>query len=123
MSSADKATIRGCLEMMQGARCAYCEASVDDMGYHIEHFRRKRDFPQLTFEWSNLLMCCGKDDCCGHFKDRGGSPYDVADLIDPTIEEPDLFFWFRESGVVDVRRGCTGCRFSKAENDPIRPFP
>jgi uncharacterized protein (TIGR02646 family) len=99
---------------MQGERCAYCEASIDDMGYHIEHFRRKHHFPHLTFTWSNLLLCCGKDDCCGHFKDRGGSPYNINDLIDPTNEDPDDFLWFHESGVVDVRGGCDALKTQRA---------
>ena len=114
VSSTDKAQIRACLEAMQGRRCAYCEASIDDLGYHIEHFRRKRDFPQLTFAWSNLLMCCGKDDCCGHHKDRAGSPYDIADLIDPTNEEPDEYFWFLETGMIDVRGGCQEAQAHRA---------
>lgn len=114
VSPTDKAQIRACLEVMQGRRCAYCEASIDDLGYHIEHFRRKRDFPQLTFTWSNLLMCCGKDDCCGHHKDRAGSPYDIADLVDPTNEEPDEYFWFLETGMIDVRGGCQATQARRA---------
>jgi len=115
VSAADKAAIRGRLQDMQGPRCAYCEASVDDVGYHIEHFRRKRDYPALTFDWSNLLLCCGKDDCCGHYKDRGGSPYDPDDLIDPTNDDPDHFFWFRESGVIDVNGGCSAEQANRAK--------
>jgi uncharacterized protein (TIGR02646 family) len=104
----DKREIRECLIQMQGERCAYCEALVADRGHQIEHFRRKcvGHFPQLTFQWSNLLLCCDQSGCCGHFKDRRGAPYNVNDLIDPTNEEPDDFFWFHESGGIDVRSGC-----------------
>jgi uncharacterized protein (TIGR02646 family) len=105
VSTADKATIRASLKVMQGTRCAYCEVSIDNKDYHIEHFRRKRDFPHLTFDWSNLLLCCDQRDCCGHHKDRHGSPYDIHDLIDPTNEQPDDYFWFLESGVIEVRGG------------------
>lgn len=114
LSFADRAAIRQCLQVMQGPRCAYCEASVDQMGHHIEHFRRKRDYPSLTFEWSNLLLCCGKEDCCGHYKDRGGSPYDINDLIDPTNDEPDEVFFFRDSGVIDVKGGCNAAQARRA---------
>jgi hypothetical protein len=41
VTHADKAEIRQHLEQMQGRRCAYCEGSVDSLGQHIEHFRRK----------------------------------------------------------------------------------
>ena len=102
VTSEDKQEIRECLEGMQGRRCAYCEASIDDLGCHIEHFRRRRVFPTLTFEW-DLLMSCGKGDCCGHYKDSKGWPYNPDDLVNPTVDEPDDFFCFRESGVIDVR--------------------
>lgn len=103
-----KREIRACLVAMQGERCAYCESPVAERGHQIEHFRRKRNghFPQLTFQWSNLLLCCDQMDCCGHFKDRPGASYDPQDLIDPTSEEPDDFFWFHETGGIDVRGGC-----------------
>lgn len=106
VSTADKAGIRQCLQVMQGPRCAYCEAPVDQHGYHIEHFRRKSMFQNLTFVWDNLLLCCGRDDCCGHHKDRAGWPYNPDDLVNPTLDDPDDFFYFRESGMVDVRSGC-----------------
>ncbi len=101
---------------MQGERCAYCESLVTERGHQIEHFRRKhRDhFPQLTFQWSNLLLCCDQRECCGHFKDRPGSQYDPRDLIDPTNEDPDEFFWFHESGGIDVRGGCDATKAHRA---------
>lgn len=114
VSSADRQEIRDCLREMQGHRCGYCEASVDDFGHHIEHFRRKSIFPQLTFTWDNLLLCCGKDDCCGHYKDNNGWPYDPETLVNPTVDEPDDFFYFRESGVIDVRSGCDDARAHRA---------
>lgn len=108
VTSADKREIRDCLIAMQGERCAYCESPVSERGHQIEHFRRKRKghFPHLTFQWSNLLLCCDQTDCCGHFKDRRGASYDPQDLIDPTNEEPDEFFWFHETGGIDVRGDC-----------------
>jgi uncharacterized protein (TIGR02646 family) len=119
VSPADKAAIRGCLEAMQGRRCAYCEAPVDQHGYHIEHFRRKSMFQNLTFAWENLLLCCSRNDCCGHHKDRAGWPYNPDDLVNPTIDEPDHFFYFRESGVVDVRSGCNQQQAHRA-NETLR---
>ncbi|TVQ34151.1 MAG: TIGR02646 family protein [Phycisphaeraceae bacterium] len=114
VSSAKKREIRERLEEMQGSRCAYCEASIDDVGHHIEHFRPKAHFPELTFAWDNLLLCCGKDDCCGHYKDRRGWPYKPDDLVSPTVDEPDDFFWFHESGVIEVRSDCENRHMHRA---------
>ena len=117
----DKKTIRLRLQSMQGRqivddssddeqlfivglRCAYCESQVR-YGGHIEHFRRKNPahFPQLTFEWTNLFIACGSDEHCGHYKDRGGSPYHPDDLIKPDEHDPDEYLYFHSSGEVRVR--------------------
>ncbi|QYK43751.1 MAG: TIGR02646 family protein [Xanthobacteraceae bacterium] len=105
VSSAEKGEIRTQLEAMQGRRCAYCEGSIDSLGQHIEHFRRKSLHPALTFDWNNLFWSCDQTDSCGHFKDRGAGPYNVVDLIDPCLDDPDAFFVFRADGTISVRNG------------------
>nr|WP_275780867.1 retron system putative HNH endonuclease [Enterobacter hormaechei] len=42
---------------MQGGFCAYCECRLNRK--HVEHFRPRKDFPALTFEWTNLFGSCG----------------------------------------------------------------
>src|SRR4051812_18958917 len=93
----DKSHIRAALEQMQGRRCAYCEGSLDALGRHVEHFRRKHaaHFPHLTFVWTNLYWSCDQADSCGRFKDHGAGAYDPDDLIDPCVEDPDRLFRFR----------------------------
>ena len=51
VTATDKEQVRLQLELLQGRRCAYCEGDIDTLGQHIEHFRRKAQFPQLTFDW------------------------------------------------------------------------
>lgn len=101
----DKEEIRSCLEEMQGRRCAYCEGDLDTLGQHIEHFWRKGQYPVRTFDWTNLFWSCDETDSCGHFKDHGAGAYDVAQLVDPCCDDPDLFFRFRSDGTIDVRPG------------------
>lgn len=105
VSPADKSGIRASLEVMQGRRCAYCEGGIDELGQHIEHFRRKRDYPALTFDWSNLFWSCDQTDSCGHFKDRGTGAYNPDDLVDPCGDDPDEYFLFRSDGTISVREG------------------
>lgn len=107
VSPADKAGVRASLEVMQGRRCAYCEGGIDELGQHIEHFRRKHDYPALTFDWSNLFWSCNQTDSCGHFKDSGAGCYDPAELVNPCIDDPDRFFLFRADGTISVRPGLT----------------
>jgi uncharacterized protein (TIGR02646 family) len=87
-----------------GLRCAYCECQIFNGG-HIEHFRRKNPahFPELTFEWTNLFIACGSTEHCGHYKDRGGAPYDPDQLIKPDEHDADDYLYFHSSGEVRVR--------------------
>jgi uncharacterized protein (TIGR02646 family) len=113
----DRVAIQNSLEQMQGRRCAYCEGSLDELGKHIEHFRRKHIFPQLTFAWENLLWSCQASDSCGHFKDRNGKgwPYEVNNLINPCVDDPDRFFRFRTDGSISIRHGLSQTERTKAE--------
>lgn len=117
----DKAQIRACLETMQGRRCAYCEGGIDALGQHIEHFRRKKDHPALTFDWENLFWSCDQTDSCGHFKDRGAGPYNVADVVNPCADDPDAFFIFQADGTISIRQGLSSAERHRA-SETLRVF-
>ncbi|WP_298105929.1 retron system putative HNH endonuclease [Bradyrhizobium sp.] len=123
VSSAHKAEIRAHLEMMQGKRCAYCEGDIVVLDQHIEHFRRKGDpaYRHLTFDWNNLFWSCNQTDSCGHFKDRGAVPYNVAELINPCVDDPDHFFVFRSDGTISVRRDLSAQEEHRAK-ETLRVF-
>lgn len=117
----DKSEIRTHLEQMQGRRCGYCEGPVDELGQHIEHFRRKKYFPDLTFSWTNLYWSCDQVDSCGHYKDQGAGAYNVNDLVDPCLDDPDQFFRFRTDGTISIRPGLSPAAQRKAE-ETLRVF-
>jgi len=82
----------GVLLEMSGKRerCMYCN---DSRGTDIEHFWPKVDFPELTFQWENMLQ-----GCAGCNRKKGGN-FPLADdgsplLIDPSIDEPWRFLDF-----------------------------
>ena len=116
-----KGEIHACLERMQGRWCAFCEGSLDSLGAHIEHFRRRRDFPQFTFSWRNLYWSCDKHDSCGHYKDHAAGNYDVDALIDPCVDDPDVFFHFRSNGTISIRNGLHESDRRRAE-ETLRVF-
>lgn len=102
-TSGGKTVVRAALWQMSGERCAYCEAKLDEQG-HIEHFRRKRHNPALTFVWDNLLPSCGSLEHCGHFKDRNGAPpYQVAHLIHPGQQDPEQLLTYSSDGKIQPR--------------------
>lgn len=116
-----KAEIRAHLEIMQDRRCAYCEGDIDALGQHIEHFRRKKHHPALTFDWNNLFWSCNVRDSCGHFKDNGAGPYNVADLINPCCDDPDAFFIFQADGTISIRHGLSAAEKHRA-SETLRVF-
>lgn len=117
----DKPQVRAGLEAMQRTRCAYCEGPLYDGG-HIEHFRRKRHHPGLTFSWSNMFLSCDASDHCGHYKDRAGAlPYSPNHLVKPDVDDPDRYLFFHSSGEVRVREGLSQQDQNRA-NETIRVF-
>lgn len=118
---ADKPEIRAHLERLQGMRCAYCEGDLAVLGQHIEHFRRKGRFPELTFAWTNLYWSCDQSDSCGHHKDHGAGPYDPGDLIEPCVDDPDRFFRFRSDGTIAVRYDLSDAERRRAQ-ETMRVF-
>lgn len=119
--NADKPQIWTHLRQLQGERCAYCEGDLGVLGRHIEHFRRKHVFPQLTFAWHNLFGSCDQTDSCGHYKDHGAGPYDPADLIEPCTDDPDKFFRFRSDGTIQIRPGLSAAEQHRAK-ETLRVF-
>ncbi|MCK6760315.1 retron Ec78 anti-phage system effector HNH endonuclease PtuB [Enterobacter bugandensis] len=110
LSSEDKRAIWEDLIKMQGKLCAYCEKKIDHTRAerraavrHIEHFYRKNDYKELTFEWSNLFGSCGELNRCGFYKDK--QKYDDNELIKADVHDPENYFIFFETGSIKVREG------------------
>ena len=87
--------IKTALDTMFHGKCAYCESKIRHVSDpHIEHYRPKLTFPQLTFAWDNLLPACG---ICNSTTYKGanfpeannGGPY-----VNPCIDAPDDHFQF-----------------------------
>jgi uncharacterized protein (TIGR02646 family) len=97
------------IDMCPGTRrCCYCE---DARGEDIEHFRPKKFYPDVAFQWDNYLYACSA--CNSNAKrdrfavfDAGGSRQDLiraknvlavpplagdSVLINPRYEDPQYF--------------------------------
>lgn len=57
--------IRQKLMQMTGERCSYCDGFLNrESRGTVDHFRPKETFPELAFDWYNLLAAC--DLCQSH---------------------------------------------------------
>ena len=66
-------------------KCAFCECKPgESSNIEVEHFEPKSIYPELAFEWNNLLPSCRK---CNEAK----LDFDtrVSPIINPTIEDPE----------------------------------
>ncbi len=89
----------------QGYICCYCGINIGRRSCHIEHFRPKSKYQDLTFTYTNLIASCqGEDEVrptrpvhCGHKKTNW---FDEDLMISPL--NPQCVKYFRYSGAGDI---------------------
>ena len=105
------------LTNMQNAFCAYCESRLHDRKRHIEHFFRRENFPQLTFDWGNIFGSCNEPDSCGNHKDnKAQRGIDLSKVCKPDIMNPVKYLLFLSDGNVMPRHGLEPADAEIAEN-------
>ncbi|WP_224788154.1 retron Ec78 anti-phage system effector HNH endonuclease PtuB [Pseudomonas fluorescens] len=119
VTSEHRAEIWRDLNTMQGGRCAYCEAPINESDRHIEHFRQKGRDPRVTFEWENLFGSCNRHESCGKHKDR--CAYAPLVLIKPDCDDPDDYWVFVSDGTIRPRADLSTPQQSRAE-ESLRIF-
>jgi len=90
----------------QASQCAYCgkEIDADPGSSNIDHFKTRNLFPEMTLEYSNLLVSCNTQDRCSNFKDthiRSRDEYD--NIVNPSIENPNDFLEYLPTGEIVAR--------------------
>ena len=94
------------LSSMFHGKCAYCESKITHVEHgHIEHYRPKGKFPELTFAWSNLLLACGICNGKGHKGDHFPEKEENGPLVNPCDDDPSEHFSFHydpESRIASV---------------------
>tara|TARA_R110002096_G_scaffold197468_7_gene380829 strand:+ start:1363 stop:2067 length:705 start_codon:yes stop_codon:yes gene_type:complete len=85
------------LKGMYNGCCCYCECLIGTVCYdQIEHMRPKRkslsEYPELTFDWDNLHLCCQK---CNTSK---GNKFDENEpILDPVIDPIPVHLGFHRT--------------------------
>lgn len=99
---------RHILEHEQRNLSAYTERPLDfnQDGLHIDHFRKRDLFPQLTFSWQNLLVDEHNPSYGADHKDGQNGVHSTADyekLIYPVAEDAASFFEYMFDGTIVAR--------------------
>ncbi|WP_367269689.1 retron system putative HNH endonuclease [uncultured Alteromonas sp.] len=113
-------TVSKILIEMQFGLCCYTELNLTDfaneqnMGSHIEHEKPKSSYPQLAFEFNNLLLCALNDQDLQHFSGTlqfGGhfkkSKYDAQLFISPHQYNCREFFVYSSRETANKSRSLT----------------
>jgi uncharacterized protein (TIGR02646 family) len=88
-------SIKDVLVAMFHGKCTYCESKISHVDYgHIEHFKPKSRFPDLTFEWTNLLLSCPICNGPEYKGDRFPEGSEGGPLINPCDDKPEEHFQF-----------------------------
>lgn len=108
--------------------CAYCENRLDtNLGSHIEHILSKSLNPELTFEYTNLMLSCIQDGkveddtdtnpvSCGHSPLKKENNYNEELFIKPTELNVEKYFSFEVNGKIIPKAGLNSVETQKVEH-------
>lgn len=107
--TAIRAELRKYILEEQGSCCAYTEIRLDCANNaHIDHFKKQHLFPELKFDYTNMLVSCNSEQYGGKYKDKQVSDKNIyQDLINPTEESSADYFEFTYTGKVLPLNDCT----------------
>jgi uncharacterized protein (TIGR02646 family) len=95
----------GLVNLFHG-KCAYCESKITHVDYgDIEHYRPKSGpsgRPDLTFEWTNLLLGCGICNGSAHKGARFPEADEGGPIINPCEDDPGDHFDFNYDPVLNL---------------------
>ena len=89
--------------------CAYTGLWLGEgtkQSVHIDHFRKKALYPELTFDWNNLFVAAKDLNCGADYKDKHISGLRTVtdniyrDIFSPLEANLSQYFWYRQDGQI-----------------------
>lgn len=106
LSLPENADIKLCVKQSlmkeQHNLCCYCCAQLVEGRTHIEHFRPRDKYPQLSLNYNNLHVSCnGKDgDSCGHKKENW---FEEGVTLSPLLPDIEENFTYLQNGAIEAK--------------------
>ena len=97
--------------------CGYTELPLNIDNSHIDHYKKRNLFPQLTFDWTNLIVAAVDDEFGANFKDNGYSikAAEYSEIFNPVLDHSENYFSYTEWGEIVAKEGITNDEKEKAE--------
>lgn len=115
----DHAVYDACITSLRAEQhevSAYTELPLNSGSLHIDHYRRRHLFPQLTFDWNNLLADQHNPNFGADRKDSLLKTRDEYDLlISPVADDPSFFFTYQLNGDIIARPDLSPADRERAE--------
>ncbi|MBW4511228.1 MAG: TIGR02646 family protein [Scytonematopsis contorta HA4267-MV1] len=98
-----KQDVHNSLLQEQGFICCYCGRRISNESSHIEHFKPRKNYPELALKYTNLLASCQRETerkeplHCGRSKDEW---YEEDLMISPLDANCADFFRYTEDGQI-----------------------
>lgn len=108
VSREDKKVLREALKSLQHCCCAYCGVKLTtDNKMHIDHFETRSRYPQKTFCWSNLFLCCSNDGkaYCASYKDAPKNKNKNKRILKPDEVNPKCYFTY-DCAEIKCKKSC-----------------
>ena len=83
--------------------CGYTELYIENLeNSHIDHYRKREHFPNLTFEWNNLVVATKNNNFGANYKD---STYQIKkheynSIFNPVTDSVENYFYYDELGMI-----------------------
>ena len=87
----------------QFQQCGYTELYIENLeDSHIDHYKKREHFPNLTFDWSNLIVATKDNNFGANYKDStykiGVKEYPL--IFNPIIDSVENNFYYDELGMI-----------------------
>jgi uncharacterized protein (TIGR02646 family) len=117
-----RGAVRTKLATDQTQLCCYCTATIANGGYHIEHFRPRKHYYALTYQWANLLASCQTYRRTSiaseivetqiHCGDAKGNWFEEGVTVDPQSPEVEAWFRYPLSGKIAASKQLSTAHFA-----------
>ena len=104
--------------------CGYTEIYIKELiGCHIDHYKKRSMFPELTFDWNNLIVAKNGGDFGANYKDNksGIQVNDYDNIFNPVIDNVENYFDYTFWGEITPKPEISGSEKEKV-NKTIEIF-